>query len=169
MPPGKLLQRIEYGGVYLMSDIIIIGLLAVITVLAVVILVTVRRPAEEDDDSEAVQMFLDKLDENKEAVQKVSVQFDMMSKNQYVQNKAVQDTLAGSLKDNREDQAQRLDAMTRSQNNSFAEFRKAIEGDDEISHIANRYNYCDGKSDKAFYERTRWALLEEYRHIEFIY
>ena len=65
-----------------MSDIIIIGLLAVITVLAVVILVTVRRPAEEDDDSEAVQMFLDKLDENKEAVQKVSVQFDMMSKYQ---------------------------------------------------------------------------------------
>ena len=52
---------------------------------------------------------------------------------------------------------------------AFAEFRKAIEGDDEISHIANRYNYCDGKSDKAFYERTRWALLEEYRHIEFIY
>ena len=109
-----------------MSDIIIIGLLAVITVLAVVILVTVRRPAEEDDDSEAVQMFLDKLDENKEAVQKVSVQFDMMSKNQYVQNKAVQDTLACSLKDNREDQAQRLDAMTRSQNNSFAEFRKEM-------------------------------------------
>lgn len=65
-----------------MSNIIIIGLLAVITVLAVVILVTVRRPAEEDDDSEAVQMFLDKLDENKEAVQKVSVQFDMMSKYQ---------------------------------------------------------------------------------------
>lgn len=65
-----------------MSDIIIIGLLAVITALAVVILVTVRRPAEEDDDSEAVQMFLDKLDENKEAVQKVSVQFDMMSKYQ---------------------------------------------------------------------------------------
>ena len=109
-----------------MSDIIIIGLLAVITVLTVVILVTVRRPGEEDDDSEAVQMFLDKLDENKEAVQKVSVQFDMMSKNQYVQNKAVQDTLAGSLKDNREDQAQRLDAMTRSQNNSFAEFRKEM-------------------------------------------
>ena len=65
-----------------MSDIIIIGLLAVITVLTVVILVTVRRPGEEDDDSEAVQMFLDKLDENKEAVQKVSVQFDMMSKYQ---------------------------------------------------------------------------------------
>ena len=144
-----------------MSDIIIIGLLAVITVLAVVILVTVRRPAEEDDDSEAVQMFLDKLDENKEAVQKVSVQFDMMSKNQYVQNKAVQDTLAGSLKDNREDQAQRLDAMTRSQNNSFAEFRKEMnESGERQSRAIVQLQKTTGDSLMEMQKSTNESLME---------
>lgn len=119
-----------------MADYTILALLIVLVVIGVVNIVLVRKAsdteAEDDDhDDEMVERLLGKLDENKEAVQHVSGQFDMMSKNQYVQNKTLQDTLAGSLKETREDQSQRLDAMTRSQNSSFTEFRKEMsEGSD---------------------------------------
>ena len=114
-----------------MTDYIILAALAVLIVLGIVNIVLIRKAgaAEVEDDGhedEMVERLIDKLDENKNAVQQVSGKFDMMSQNQYAQNKATQDTLTGALKDNREEQAQRLDAMTRSQNNSFAEFRKEM-------------------------------------------
>ena len=122
-----------------MTDYIILALLSVLIVLGIMIIVILRRAGtdEAEDDGheeEMVERLLDKLDENKDAVLHVSGQFDMMSKNQYVQNKSLQDSLSGSLKETREDQAQRLDAMTRSQNNSFAEFRK------EMNESADRQN-----------------------------
>ena len=122
-----------------MTDYIILALLSVLIVIGIMIIVILRRAGtdETEDDGheeEMVERLLDKLDENKDAVLHVSGQFDMMSKNQYVQNKSLQDTLSGSLKETREDQAQRLDAMTRSQNNSFAEFRK------EMNESADRQN-----------------------------
>lgn len=114
-----------------MTDYIILALLLVLIVIGIVNIVLIRKAgeAEVDDDGhedEMVERLIDKLDENKNAVQQVSGKFDMMSQNQYAQNKATHDTLTGALKDNREEQAQRLDAMTRSQNNSFAEFRKEM-------------------------------------------
>lgn len=114
-----------------MTDYIILALLLVLIVIGIVNIVLIRKAGEaevEDDghEDEMVERLIDKLDENKNAVQQVSGKFDMMSQNQYAQNKATQDTLTGALKDNREEQAQRLDAMTRSQNNSFAEFRKEM-------------------------------------------
>ena len=114
-----------------MTDYIILALLLVLIVIGIVNIVLIRKAGEaevEDDghEDEMVERLIDKLDENKNAVQQVSGKFDMMSQNQYVQNKATQDTLTGALKDNREEQAQRLDAMTRSQNNSFTEFRKEM-------------------------------------------
>ena len=114
-----------------MTDYIILALLLVLIVIGIVNTVLIRKAGEaevEDDghEDEMVERLIDKLDENKNAVQQVSGKFDMMSQNQYAQNKATQDTLTGALKDNREEQAQRLDAMTRSQNNSFAEFRKEM-------------------------------------------
>ena len=122
-----------------MTDYIILALLAVLIVIGIVNIVLIRKAGEteaEDDghDEEMIERLVGKLDENKEAVQHVSGQFDMMSKNQYVQNKTLQDTLTGSLKETREDQSQRLDAMTRSQNNSFTEFRK------EMSEGSERQN-----------------------------
>ena len=122
-----------------MTDYVILALLSVLIVIGIMIIVILRRAGtdETEDDGheeEMVERLLDKLDENKDAVLHVSGQFDMMSKNQYVQNKSLQDTLSGSLKETREDQAQRLDAMTRSQNNSFAEFRK------EMNESADRLN-----------------------------
>ena len=122
-----------------MTDYIILALLSVLIVLGIMIIVILRRAGtdEAEDDGheeEMVERLLDKLNENKDAVLHVSGQFDMMSKNQYVQNKSLQDSLSGSLKETREDQAQRLDAMTRSQNNSFAEFRK------EMNESADRQN-----------------------------
>ena len=114
-----------------MTDYIILALLLVLIVIGIVNIVLIRKAGEaevEDDghEDEMVERLIDKLDENKNAVQQVSGKFDMMSQNQYALNKATQDTLTGALKDNREEQAQRLDAMTRSQNNSFAEFRKEM-------------------------------------------
>lgn len=114
-----------------MTDYIILALLLVLIVIGIVNIVLIRKAGEaevEDDghEDEMVERLIDKLDENKNAVQQVSGKFDMMSQNQYAQNKATQDTLTGALKDNREEQAQRLDAMTRSQNNSFTEFRKEM-------------------------------------------
>lgn len=114
-----------------MTDYIILALLLMLIVIGIVNIVLIRKAgeAEVDDDGhedEMVERLIDKLDENKNAVQQVSGKFDMMSQNQYAQNKATHDTLTGALKDNREEQAQRLDAMTRSQNNSFAEFRKEM-------------------------------------------
>lgn len=114
-----------------MTDYIILALLLVLIVIGIVNIVLIRKAGEaevEDDghEDEMVERLIDKLDENKNAVQQVSGKFDMMSQNQYVQNKTLQDTLTGSLKETREDQSQRLDAMTRSQNNSFAEFRKEM-------------------------------------------
>ena len=112
-----------------MTDYIILALLTVLVVIGIINIILVRSTAtaEEEDDGhedEMVERLIGKLDENKDTVMRVSGQFDMMSKSQYEQNRATQELLNGSLKLNREDQAQRLDAMTRSQNNSFAEFRK---------------------------------------------
>ena len=114
-----------------MTDYIILGLLAVLIIIGVVNIVLIRKAGvteEEDDDrdDEMVERLLGKLDENKEAVKVVSGQFDMMDKSQHRQLEGMQNTITQNLKLSRDDQAQRLDAMTRSQNNSFTEFRKEM-------------------------------------------
>lgn len=119
-----------------MTDYLILALLLISVVIGVVNIILIKRAGAqevEDDghEDEMLERLIGKLDENKDAVRYVSGQFDTMSKNQYAQNRALQDTLTGSLKETREDQSQRLDAMTRSQNNSFTEFRKEMtEGND---------------------------------------
>ena len=114
-----------------MTDYIILGLLAVLIIIGVVNIVLIRKAGvteEEDDDrdDEMVERLLGKLDENKEAVKVVSGQFDMMDKSRHRQLESMQNTISQELKLSREDQAQRLDAMTRSQNSSFTEFRKEM-------------------------------------------
>ncbi|MBR5386513.1 MAG: DNA recombination protein RmuC [Clostridiales bacterium] len=101
-----------------MIDYIILISLLILIVLAAFILITVRKPAEEEDDGRAEEMvenLLFKLEDNKEAVQKVSVQCDMMSKAQVSQIQGMQNTVATSLKFNREEQ-----------NKSFASFREEM-------------------------------------------
>ncbi len=101
-----------------MIDYIILISLLILIVLAAFILITVRKPAEEEDDGreeEMVENLLFKLEDNKEAVQKVSVQCDMMSKAQVSQIQGMQNTVATSLKFNREEQ-----------NKSFASFREEM-------------------------------------------
>ena len=122
-----------------MTDFIMIALLVALILIGIVNNVQIRKAGAEDaeDDGredEMVGRLVSKLDENKETVMHISGQFDMMSKSQYAQNKALQDALAGSLKESREDQAQRIDALTRSQNTSFIEFRK------EMNETGDRQN-----------------------------
>ena len=149
-----------------MTDYIVIALLIILIVLAVVNLVRMKdigKDTDEDDgkDDEAVLRLMGKLEENKDAVKYVSGQFDTMSKTQYAQNRALQDTLTGSLKDNREDQAQRLDAMTRSQNNSFAEFRKEMnEGNDRQNKAIMSMQKTTGDSLREMQKSTGEALLK---------
>ena len=122
-----------------MTDYIILALILVLVVIGIVNIILVRKAAssEEEDDGhedEMLERLIGKLDENKDAVVHVSGQFDMMSKSQYAQSKTLQDTIAASLKDSREDQASRIDALTRSQNTSFIEFRK------EMNETGDRQN-----------------------------
>ena len=152
-----------------MTDYIVIALLIILIVLAVVNLVRMKdigKDTDEDDgkDDEAVLRLMGKLEENKDAVKYVSGQFDTMSKTQYAQNRALQDTLTGSLKDNREDQAQRLDAMTRSQNNSFAEFRKEMnEGNDRQNKAILSMQKTTGDSLMELQKSTNDTLLKMQR------
>ena len=149
-----------------MIDYIILALLVVLTVIGIVNIVLIRKSGDtktEDDghEDEMVERLVSKLDENKDAVRYVSGQFDTMSKNQYAQNRALQDTLTGSLKESREDQSQRLDAMTRSQNNSFAEFRKEMsEGSDRQTKALNDMQKSTSDSLMEMQKSTNDSLLK---------
>ena len=120
-----------------MIDYIILALILVLIIIGIINIVIVRKAGEDDTDESDQEMFdavIDKLDESKEAVKVISGQFELMSKNQYSQNRSMQDTIAGTLKQSREDQAARIDSLTRSQNTSFIEFRK------EMNESADRQN-----------------------------
>ncbi len=120
-----------------MIDYIILALILVLIIIGIINIVMVRKAGEADTDESDQEMFdavIDKLDESKEAVKVISGQFELMSKNQYSQNRNMQDTIAGTLKQSREDQAARLESLTRSQNTSFIEFRK------EMNESADRQN-----------------------------
>ncbi|MCR5593521.1 MAG: DNA recombination protein RmuC [Saccharofermentans sp.] len=120
-----------------MIDYIILALILVLIIIGIINIVIVRKAGEADTDESDQEMFdavIDKLDESKEAVKVISGQFELMSKNQYSQNRNMQDTIAGTLKQSREDQAARLESLTRSQNTSFIEFRK------EMNESADRQN-----------------------------
>lgn len=149
-----------------MTDYIVIALLIILIVLAAVNLVRIKdigENTEEDDvrDDEAVLRLIGKLEENKDAVKYVSGQFDTLSKTQYAQNRALQDTLTGSLKDTREDQARRLDAMTRSQNTSFSEFRKEMnEGNERQNKAIMSMQKTTGDSLREMQKSTNDSLME---------
>lgn len=120
-----------------MIDYIILALVLVLIIIGIINIVIVRKAGEAGTDESDQEMFdavIDKLDESKEAVKVISGQFELMSKNQYSQNRSMQDTIAGTLKQSREDQAARLESLTRSQNTSFIEFRK------EMNESADRQN-----------------------------
>lgn len=149
-----------------MTDYIILALLLVLIVIGIVNIVLIRKAgeAEVDDDGhedEMVERLIDKLDENKNAVQQVSGKFDMMSQNQYAQNKATQDTLTGALKENREEQSSRLDTLTRSQNTSFIEFRKEMnESSDRQNKAIVSMQKSTADSVLAMQKTTSEALLQ---------
>ncbi|MBP5180697.1 MAG: DNA recombination protein RmuC [Clostridiales bacterium] len=120
-----------------MIEYIILALIVVLIIIGIINIVSVRQSRQEDDDESEQEMFdklINRLDENKETVKVISGQFDLMSKNQYSQNRSLQDTIAGTLKQSREEQSARIDNLTRSQNNSFVEFRK------EMNESADRQN-----------------------------
>ena len=120
-----------------MIDYIILALILVLIIIGIINIIIVRKAGEAGTDESDQEMFdavIDKLDESKEAVKVISGQFELMSKNQYSQNRSMQDTIAGTLKQSREDQAARIDSLTRSQNTSFIEFRK------EMNESADRQN-----------------------------
>ena len=92
-----------------MTDYIILALLLILVVIGIVNIVLLRKTGsgETEDDGREEEAFLrliGKLDENKEAVKVVTGQVDMMAKTQSVQNQGVQETIAKSLKNNRDEQ-----------------------------------------------------------------
>lgn len=92
-----------------MTDYIILAFLLVLLVIGIVNIVLLRKAGneEEEDDGreeEALLRLIGKLDENKEAVKVVTGQIDMMAKTQSAQNQGVQETMAKSLKNNRDEQ-----------------------------------------------------------------
>lgn len=149
-----------------MIDYIILALLVVLVIIGIVNIILIRKAGEnetEEDghEEEMVERLVSKLDENKDAVRYVSGQFDTMSKNQYAQNKSLQDSLTGSLKDTREDQARRLDAMTRSQNTSFSEFRKEMnEGNERQNKAIMSMQKTTGDSLREMQKSTNDSLME---------
>lgn len=49
----------------------------------------------------------------------------------------------------------------------YRDFRAMVVSNEDINYLAERNKYAADKSDKAFYIRVRWNVLDETRHIEF--